>query len=549
MDLTLPGWSARLERHLGLRPAGGRHRRRPHHPAVGLGVRHPGRRHLARQPARPRPAARGPPARRPAPAPLAALAPGAGGRRGDRVPTDRRGPRDQPRDPLAPGPDLQALLPGHVPGPARGSIRTGSCSTPSGRWSWSSGTAGGSGTPADPGAAWRRARCTGTAPSTDSGSGRRTLRTGKHPAGSGVRPLPSAPHSTARPPLSVLDLAVVNAGGTSAEALATTTAVAQRADALGYHRFWVAEHHNMPSVASTTPPVLMAHLAARTERIRIGSGGIMLPNHPPLVVAEHLAALEALHPGRIDLGLGRAPGHRPAHRGRPAPLRRRPRRRGLPPRPARPDGPARRRPRRGRPVGALHRHPARDVDAPDRAARFEQLQRAAGRGPRACAFAFAHHFDMGGLEQAVAQYRRAFRPSPVLDAPHLIVTANVLVADDPGGGRPPGRHRDGSWSTASAPAGSSRCCRPTRPPTHPHLAAALAMPSQRIVGPPEPAVAALDRLVLASGADELMVSAVAHGLDARLAQPRAAHRGVGRAHRETPDRPIRRSGGHRVRGS
>ena len=111
-----------------------------------------------------------------------------------------------------------------------------------------------------------------------------------------------------RPPLSVLDLAVVNEGGTSAQALAATTALAQRADALGYHRFWVAEHHNMPLVASTTPPVLMAHLAARTDRIRIGSGGIMLPNHAPLVVAEHVAALEALHPGRIDLGLGRAPG-------------------------------------------------------------------------------------------------------------------------------------------------------------------------------------------------------------------------------------------------
>ena len=90
----------------------------------------------------------------------------------------------------------------------------------------------------------------------------------------------------ARPPLSVLDLAVVNEGGTSAEALAATTALAQRADALGYLRFWVAEHHNMALVASTTPPVLMAHLAARTDRIRIGSGGIMLPNHAPLVVAE-----------------------------------------------------------------------------------------------------------------------------------------------------------------------------------------------------------------------------------------------------------------------
>ena len=92
--------------------------------------------------------------------------------------------------------------------------------------------------------------------------------------------LPVTQQTPNRPPLSVLDLAIVVSGGTSAQALADATAVAQKADALGYQRFWVAEHHNMPSVASTTPPVLMAHLAARTERIRVGSGGIMLPNHP-----------------------------------------------------------------------------------------------------------------------------------------------------------------------------------------------------------------------------------------------------------------------------
>ena len=134
-----------------------------------------------------------------------------------------------------------------------------------------------------------------------------------------------------RPPLSVLDLAIVTEGGTTAEALARSTALAQRAEALGYRRFWVAEHHNMPSVASTTPPVLMAHLAARTSTIRIGSGGIMLPNHPALVVAEHIAALEALHPGRIDLGIGRAPGTDPATAAAPAAVRRCAGCRGLPP--------------------------------------------------------------------------------------------------------------------------------------------------------------------------------------------------------------------------
>ena len=110
---------------------------------------------------------------------------------------------------------------------------------------------------------------------------------------------------------SVLDLAVVPDGSTSAAALAETTVLARRAEELGYHRFWVAEHHNMPTIASTSPPVLMAHLAASTSRIRIGSGGVMLPNHPALVVAEQFALLESLHPGRIDLGVGRAPGTDP----------------------------------------------------------------------------------------------------------------------------------------------------------------------------------------------------------------------------------------------
>ena len=101
-----------------------------------------------------------------------------------------------------------------------------------------------------------------------------------------------------RVPLSVLDLALVGAGATSADALADTTALAQRAEALGYTRIWVAEHHNMPNVASTTPAVLIAHLASATSTIRVGSGGVMLPNYPPLVVAEQFAMLEALHPER-----------------------------------------------------------------------------------------------------------------------------------------------------------------------------------------------------------------------------------------------------------
>ena len=109
-------------------------------------------------------------------------------------------------------------------------------------------------------------------------------------------------------PLSVLDLAPVAAGTTSGQALAHTTELARRTEELGYRRFWVAEHHNMPAIASSAPAVLIAHLAAATSSIRVGSGGVMLPNHAPLVVAEQFGTLEALHPGRIDLGIGRAPG-------------------------------------------------------------------------------------------------------------------------------------------------------------------------------------------------------------------------------------------------
>jgi luciferase family oxidoreductase group 1 len=106
----------------------------------------------------------------------------------------------------------------------------------------------------------------------------------------------------------VLELAPVLRGATATEALRHTTELAKRVEELGYRRIWVAEHHNMPSIASSSPAVLIAHLAANTSTIRVGSGGVMLPNHAPLVVAEQFGTLEALHPGRIDLGIGRAPG-------------------------------------------------------------------------------------------------------------------------------------------------------------------------------------------------------------------------------------------------
>src|SRR6266568_982941 len=109
-------------------------------------------------------------------------------------------------------------------------------------------------------------------------------------------------------PFSVLDLAPVSTGSTSAAALRNSVDLARHVERLGFHRFWVAEHHNMVGIASSSPAVLIGHIAGATTSIRVGSGGVMLPNHTPLVVAEQFGMLEAFHPGRIDLGIGRAPG-------------------------------------------------------------------------------------------------------------------------------------------------------------------------------------------------------------------------------------------------
>jgi luciferase family oxidoreductase group 1 len=317
-----------------------------------------------------------------------------------------------------------------------------------------------------------------------------------------------------RPPLSVLDLAVVNAGGTTSEALAATTRLAGRAEVLGYRRFWVAEHHNMPLVASTTPPVLMAHLAARTSTIRIGSGGIMLPNHAPLVVAEHVAALEALHPGRIDLGLGRAPG---TNQETALALRRSPALLGAEDFPR--DlldlmgllGDA-----RGK--GGLWER----FSATPSASTSPQILLLGSSGFSAqlagrlgLRFVFAHHFDQGGTLEAVDLYRDAFRPSPVLDRPYVMVTANVLLAPtdedaewEAGPGRLMARHiRYGRFGPLVSPDEAA---------ADPAMAVARAAPSTRIVGTPATAVAALDELVAATGADEVMVTTVAHGLTTRL---------------------------------
>jgi luciferase family oxidoreductase group 1 len=220
-------------------------------------------------------------------------------------------------------------------------------------------------------------------------------------------------------PLSVLDLAPIATGRTAGDALAETTALARRADALGFRRFWVAEHHNIPSVASTAPEVLIAHLAASTDRIRVGSGGVMLPNHAPLAVAERFGMLEALHPGRIDLGLGRAPG---------TDMRTATALRSTSPELFEEQF-AQLRGHLGSGYGGM-RAVAGDHTVPE----LWMLGSTDG-GARIAAklglpFVFAHHFHPHFTEPALELYRALFEPSDLLDAPRTIVAAGIVVGDD-----------------------------------------------------------------------------------------------------------------------
>ena len=225
-------------------------------------------------------------------------------------------------------------------------------------------------------------------------------------------------------PLSVLDLAPVAEGTDNAAALARTTALARRTEELGYHRFWVAEHHNMPGIASSAPAVPIAHLAAATSTIRLGSGGVMLPNHAPLVVAEQFGTLVALHPGRIDLGIGRAPG---TDQITALALR--------------------------RSVDALSAE-----DFPQELARLVGYFEAGSGTPRVVAvpgrgdapaiwllgssdfsarlagmlglpFSFAHHFSAANTDLALDLYRSEFRPSRWLVEPYAMVAVNAVCAE------------------------------------------------------------------------------------------------------------------------
>ncbi|HXA34111.1 MAG TPA: LLM class flavin-dependent oxidoreductase [Acidimicrobiales bacterium] len=223
-------------------------------------------------------------------------------------------------------------------------------------------------------------------------------------------------------PLSILDLAPIRKGETASESFAASVVLAQQAENWGYRRVWYAEHHNMSSIASSATSVIIAHVAAHTNTIRLGAGGIMLPNHAPLTIAEQFGTLEALHPGRIDLGLGRAPG---SDQNTMFALRRN-------------NASADRFPEdvlelQGYLTGetrvpGVNATPGQGTNVPLYilgSSMFGATLAAALGLP----YAFASHFAPDALQQAVAAYRREFRPSAQLDRSYVIAGVNVIAAD------------------------------------------------------------------------------------------------------------------------
>jgi luciferase family oxidoreductase group 1 len=222
--------------------------------------------------------------------------------------------------------------------------------------------------------------------------------------------------------LSVLDLVPVRQGLTAGDALRESAALAQHVEALGYRRFWVAEHHNMEGIASAATAVVIGHIAGHTSTIRVGAGGVMLPNHAPLVIAEQFGTLAALFPGRIDLGLGRAPG---TDRATLRALRR--------------DAMA----AESFPDDVLELQAFLALAEPGQAIRAvpgagtqvplwilgSSLYGAQLAAMLGLPYAFASHFAPDALDQALALYRERFRPSQQLASSYAIAAANVIVAD------------------------------------------------------------------------------------------------------------------------
>jgi luciferase family oxidoreductase group 1 len=314
------------------------------------------------------------------------------------------------------------------------------------------------------------------------------------------------------PPLSVLDLAPIVDGSTVADALRHSLDLAQHVERWGYKRFWLAEHHNAIGIASAATAVVIAHVADGTESIRVGAGGIMLPNHSPLVIAEQFGTLEALHPGRIDLGLGRAPG---TDQLTVLALRRDPMSADTFPRDV---------------VELRHyladAQPGQAVRATPGAGSHVPLwilgsslfgaQLAAMLG---LPYAFASHFAPDALLPALEVYRDKFEPSEQLQQPYAMVGANVITADDDE------TARRLFTSTQQSFTNILRGRRGQLPPpiddiedywVPPEKERASAMLRRSFVGSPETVRAELDGFVAETAADEVIVAAAIHNHAARL---------------------------------
>jgi luciferase family oxidoreductase group 1 len=314
------------------------------------------------------------------------------------------------------------------------------------------------------------------------------------------------------PPLSILDLAFVPEGGTPADALRNTLDLAQHAEKWGYRRFWLAEHHNMVGIASAATAVVIGYVAAGTQTIRVGAGGIMLPNHSPLVIAEQFGTLESLYPGRIDLGLGRAPGTD------------------------------------RRTVLALRRDPMSADSFPDDVVELQQLFEEAQPGQKVQAvpgaglkvplwilgsslfgaqlagilglpYAFASHFAPAALIPALQAYRREFKPSKQLEQSYAAAGVNVFAAET---------DNEARRLFTSAQQSFTRMVRGTRgrlPPPIDDIETfwtpfekekASAMLSRSFVGSGETVRVGLENFVEETGVDELIVASAIYDHAARL---------------------------------
>ena len=328
-------------------------------------------------------------------------------------------------------------------------------------------------------------------------------------------------------PLSILDLAPVPSGSTAGEALRASVEMARLAERLGYARLWYAEHHGMPGIASAAPEILIAHIAAATERIRVGSGGMMMPNHVPLKLAETFRTLEALHPGRIDLGIGRAPGTNPKTS---AALRS-----------FGPDAfgeqfeemtayvsggfPA------GHPLAGITAVPA-DVPLPPVWLLGSSGSSAAFAGAHGLGYAFASHFSPTPAAPVFAAYRAAFRPSEAFPEPHAILGAAVICAETDAEAQRLAASQDLVWVRLGRgefgpfPSPDEALAYPYTPHER-----AVADGHRRliVVGTPDAVRDRLTAMAEAAGASELMLTTMVHDPVARLRSVRLVAEAFGLA--------------------